>query len=297
MSRQHRLVWTLHDPWLTSGHCVHSLDCNKWLIGCKKCDQKDLWFPIKRNTTAFSWRLKHAVMHASKIDLVVASRWMLERVKRSPIVSHLPCHLIPFGVSGSFRPQDKASCRAQIGIPVDATVLGFRARPVEDYHKGLVHVEKALAALRFKKPIYLITFEQTGWNRFPIDRYNLIELGWVDDQDLISVALNAMDVFLMPSTAEAFGMMAVESMACGTPVICFEGTSLPQVIHAPQGGIAVPYKNDTALAEAIQTLLDNDSLRESLSANGLKIVGEEYREDLYVKRHLELYESLLAQGT
>jgi hypothetical protein len=31
MSRQHRVVWTIHDPWLMSGHCIHSLDCDRWL--------------------------------------------------------------------------------------------------------------------------------------------------------------------------------------------------------------------------------------------------------------------------
>ena len=41
----------------------------------------------------------------------------------------------------------------------------------------------------------------------------------------------------MPSVAEAFGMMAVESMACGKPVIVFDGTSLPEVTRAPDIGL------------------------------------------------------------
>jgi glycosyltransferase involved in cell wall biosynthesis len=99
----------------------------------------------------------------------------------------------------------------------------------------------------------------------------------------------------MPSTAEAFGMMAVESMACGTPVIVFDGTALPDVIHAPEGGISVPARDSKALADAITGLLKDEQRYAQLVENGLRIVREEYSLEKYIQRHIELYKSILCE--
>ena len=295
MSRRRRIIWTLHDPWMTTGHCIHSLDCDRWLTGCGACPDLTLPFPMKRDTSAFLWKLKHWVMHHSNVTLVVPSQWMYERVQRSPILSHLPCYVIPHGIDlKQFKRRDQVRCRSRFGIPQDAHVLAFRYRGDTERFKGWPWLEKALMLLNVTQPTYLLVFQGKGGMENLKDKYEVIELGWVNDQDLIVEALNAADIFLMPSVAEAFGMMAVESMACGTPVIVFEGTALPDVIHAPHGGIAVPYKDCEALAWAIENLLEDRSLYESLIQEGLRIVRQEYDFDLHVRRHIALYKRLVS---
>ncbi len=294
MSRQHPLVWTMHDPWLLSGHCVHPLTCERWLTGCGHCPDLGVNFLVQSDTTAFTWKLKKAVMHYSSVSLIVASEWMLDRVKRSPILSHLPCHVIPFGVDTAvFSPGDKEQCRSSLGIPEDAFVIAFRSVPFSRNFKGTEYVEKALLSLNSRKPVYLLTFEGVGGLDSLRGKFPFVELDWVTDRSQLVRALSAADVFLMPSIAETFGMMAVESMACGTPVVTFEGTSLKGVIHAPSGGIAVPYRDHEALAGAVEKLIEDRSLLKTLSDNALRIVREEYTLDLYIKRHLDLYQSML----
>jgi glycosyltransferase involved in cell wall biosynthesis len=123
-------------------------------------------------------------------------------------------------------------------------------------------------------------------------KYSVTTPGWVDGEDL-AVALSAADVFLMPSTQEAFGLMAVEAMACGTPVIVSEGTSLPDVIRSPHGGLAVPAMDSVALAGAIKRLLDDDDLRSRLGGQARQIAEREYAFPLYVQRHISLYEEVI----
>jgi len=62
--------------------------------------------------------------------------------------------------------------------------------------------------------------------------------------------------------------MAVEAMACGKPVIVFEGTSLPEVTFAPDVGIAVPMRDVSALKDAVISLVENvdDRLRRGRKA-------------------------------
>ncbi len=294
MSRARPTIWTLHDLWLMTGHCVHPFECEGWRSGCGDCNDLETPFAIRRDTTAFTWNVKKWIMHNSKVSLVVASRWMYDRVRQSPILSHLPCRIIPFGVDTAvFKPLNKAELRRRLGIPENAHVLACRA--CIDYgYKGTAYLKQALSQMRLSKPTYLITLDGKGAVDSLRDKYHLIEMGWMDDQNAIAEVMSAADVFLMPSIAESFGMMALESMACGVPVVCFEETAVPGVIDAPKGGIAVPYKNSAAFAAAVETLLSKDDLRQQLTENCLDLVKNEYSLELYINRHLELYQELLA---
>ena len=296
MNKKHKMVWTIHDPWMMTGHCVYPLGCERWKCGCGKCQKFEIPFRIRHDNTALMWKIKRWVMHHSEITLIVASKWMYENVCMSPILSHLPCHIIPLGVDlEKFKPMDRNQCRKEFGIPEDADVLAFRFKGTDDQIKGWNFIKEALLSLTPRKPTYLLVFEGKGGLEILKNKYNVIELGWSKDTDTVIHALNSADIFLMPSIAEAFGMMAVESMACGTPVIVFDGTALPDVIHAPEGGISVPAKDSKSLADAIIRLLNDKQLYAQLVENGLRIVREEYTLEKHIQRHIELYSSLLNQ--
>lgn len=292
---QRPVVWTLHDPWVTTGHCVHPLGCQRWQIGCGECPDLTIPLPIRHDTTRINWRIKRWALKRAKIHLVVASKWMQKRLAKSPIVAHLPNTLIPFGIDrGIFRPQEKGACRQKLGIPVQARVVGLRWTPW-NLLKGTDYAVQALEKLPSGLVTHIICFDSTsdmGLGSLS-GKYEFVHLGWVDREEKIATALNAADVFIMPSLAETFGMMAVESMACGTPVIVFENTSLPEVVRSPHSGLAVPYKDSVALAKAICEVIRNSQLRESLAGNGLELVAREYTLETYFRRHVELYNSLL----
>jgi glycosyltransferase involved in cell wall biosynthesis len=117
----------------------------------------------------------------------------------------------------------------------------------------------------------------------------VIGLDWTDDEDRLIQAYTAADFFAMPSTAEAFGMMAIEAMACGKPVICFEGTSLPSVTFAPECGIAVPLRDVGALAAAVQHLVDDAQDLEARSRRARELAEEHYSIELYADRLAAIY--------
>jgi len=294
ISHHRRTVWTIHDPWLMSGHCIYSMECTRWKDGCGRCPDLKLPFPVLWDSTALAWKIKRWVMSRADVTLVVASRWMQERVQQSPILSHLPCRIIPLGLNlEKYRSKDKRDCRKRFNIPEDVHVLAFRYTGEDDRLKGWPYLREALNVLKLTKATYIIILQKKGAARFLDKRFTCIELGWIDDQEILIDALNAADIFLMPSIAEAFGMMAVESMACGTPVIVFEGTSLPSVIHAPEGGVAVKYKDANALAHSIEELLEDKERYDTIVQTGLEIVRDEYNADKYLKSHIDLYYEII----
>jgi glycosyltransferase involved in cell wall biosynthesis len=261
---------------------------------CEDCPDLSLPFSLLFDSTKFNWRLKKWILQKSNITLIVASSWMQNRVKKSPLLSAKKSYIVPFGIDTTrFRPLDKRECREKLGIPEDAWVLSFRYRGEHDRFKGWKYIEEVLSNLDLPKPTYLIVFEGKSDFIKLKNRYHIVQLGWFEDSDILITALNASDIFLMPSTAEAFGMMAIESMACGTPVIVFEGTSLPDVINAPSCGVSIPYKDTHALADAIINTLNNKEALRTISQNGLEYVKDTYKIDNYIQKHLDIYTELL----
>ena len=126
------------------------------------------------------------------------------------------------------------------------------------------------------------------------EKFHIIELGWVKDQNLLRNIFSAADLFLSPSVAESFGMMPLEAMACGTPTIVFKETVLEKLTNAPIIGTAVDYKNGRALGIAIEELLNNPEELNKRSRDGFKFVRENYSIENYVNQHIHLYNSLLS---
>ncbi len=90
-------------------------------------------------------------------------------------------------------------------------------------------------------------------------------LGFVDDADLPALYSMA-TVFVMPSVYEGFGLPALEAMACGTPVICSDASSLPEVVG--DAGLLVAPTDVAGWAAALAHALGDAALRADLSARG-----------------------------
>lgn len=295
LSRLKPIVWTLHDPWAMTGGCEHSFECDRWLTGCSpRCPHPRCTSLFQHSAPYIHWRIKKKVYQQANLTLVVASQWMQDRLSRSPLLNHLPCHCIPFGIDlNIFNPKSKSECRKKLDIPPDHKVIAFRDSGLKtDKFKGLHWLLEALKIYDPKEPTTLLIFEDgKGFKDLSL-KYNIILKGWVDGEDLVN-GLSAADVFLMPSIQESFGLMAVEAMACGTPVIVFEGTSLPSVIKAPFGGIVVPTKDSNSLANSIKLLLEDKNLREKLSDQARQIAESDYSFPKYVQSHIDLYKKVI----
>lgn len=287
-------IWTLHDPWALTGHCLHPsfCHCDKWKTGCEKCPDLKTTMAIKKDNTALMWKIKKHIYNMSKIDIVVASKWMFNKAKQSPLLSNFKVHHIPFGLNlNIFRPMDKELAQKEMGVEPGSIVIAFRATTSE--FKGLNFIKKALHSLNTNKPVCLLTFDMRGLVDEFRGKYQIIELGWVKDYETTVAAYNACDIFLMPSVAETFGMMAIEAMACGKSVIIFEQTALMEVTGAPYGAISVLPGDSEALKTEIENLINNEDKRIKLGDKALKLVKENYNIDTMVKKHIELYEEVV----
>lgn len=105
--------------------------------------------------------------------------------------------------------------------------------------------------------------------------------------------LNSVDVLAMPSRMEPFGMVYLEAMALGIPVIASNVGGATEIIKNNQNGILTPPEPDE-VARAILTLYKNKSLMETISKNNLKDIHK-FEWDTIVDKYIETYNSLLNQ--
>jgi glycosyltransferase involved in cell wall biosynthesis len=90
----------------------------------------------------------------------------------------------------------------------------------------------------------------------------------------------AMDLFVLPSTCrEAFGMVIIEAMAMGRPVVATATGGIPEVVRDGINGILVEPGDPAGLADAVSRLLDDDALSRRLAAEGRATVERQYSEN------------------
>jgi glycosyltransferase involved in cell wall biosynthesis len=288
-------VMTIHDPWIFTGHCIYPIDCKKWETEeCTRCPHLDRHFSIKKDNANYMWKIKKEIFSDLNVDLVVASKWMLDMVKRSPVTAHIQnVHLIPFGIDAKVfhAKRNKILIRKQLGIPLENIVLFFRADP--SLYKGLSYIQKMLERLRTSKPITLLTVGSMGL--VYAKNHQLIEKDWINDENSIAELYAVADIFLMPSIAEAFGMMAIEAMMSGLPVIVFDGTALPDITFAPDCGIVIKNRDIELFTKTIERLIENPEECIQRGEMGHRLASKYYDIEDHFRIILELYEDILAR--
>jgi glycosyltransferase involved in cell wall biosynthesis len=119
-------------------------------------------------------------------------------------------------------------------------------------------------------------------------------LGNVSDDDLPAF-YQACDVFILPSITpnEAFGMVQLEAMACGRPVIsCDLNSGVPWVNQHERTGLVIPPRDVVALSSAINKLAADPALARKMGEAGRARVHREFTEDQMIGRYFELFEEL-----
>ena len=151
-----------------------------------------------------------------------------------------------------------------------------------------------LKVLQSKKPVVLLTVGYSEIPREYKEKYETVEIGWINDEKRMAELYCISDILLMPSRAESFGMMAVEAMASGRPVIVMEGTALPDVTFAPDCGICISRENPVQeLKMTLERLIQNPDECRIRGDKGRALVEKHYRFEDYVSRHIKLYCELL----
>ena len=88
--------------------------------------------------------------------------------------------------------------------------------------------------------------------------------------------MTAFDLLAVPSIEEPLGLVAVEALAAGTPVVATRTGGLPEIVHDQKCGVLVPPKKPAAIADSIIKLANDRALRSKMGIYGQEFVYEEF---------------------
>jgi glycosyltransferase involved in cell wall biosynthesis len=292
ISRLKPLVWTMHDPWGVSGHCIHHFNCERWQVACGDCPHLDIPYVIEKDDTALIFELKKQAIENSSLSIIVASKWMENKVKQSPIYKGKKIYHIPFGINQElFKPEDITLAKNKIGVDKNSFTLMFRSANIA--YKGLDILKYALSKIKSDKKITLITVGEKNLLEEFEGKFKIIEYGWIDDDNLMANLYQACDLFLMPSHQEAFGMMAIEAMSCSKMVLAIDGTALPYIINAPECGISTKTDAKSYTLE-LQRLIDNKNEIVERGKKSLEFALKNYSHKIYVQKIIDAYREIIS---
>jgi len=181
------------------------------------------------------------------------------------------------GVEPRFRPltdgADLARVRRRYGLPSHFILSVGTLQPRKNYER-LIQAFGQLREIAEDRSYHLVIVGDRGWLYEPIfDCVRRLGLegevlfpGFVADEDLPALYTLA-DLFAFPSLYEGFGLPVLEAMACGTPVVCSNASSLPEV--AGEAALLVDPLDVEGWAEAMRRALEDEELRRELVARGL----------------------------
>jgi len=284
------VVWTMRDMWPMTGGCHYGMECRAYQNTCGRCpvlgsrQQKDLTtWNQQRKVKAFSKR---------KIHWVAISPWLAECARQSTILKDQEVEVIPNGVDTKiFYPIPKEQARRSLGWNQHEKVILTGAIHLNLFWKG---TEEFFRAYR----TYLATSALALFGEarnLPPEYRSLVryDLGHITDFETLRLVYSAADVFVAPSIQEAFGKTLIESMACGTPVVCFGATGPKSIVdHKVNGYQARPYEVKD-LAQGIEWVM-NFTDQAALSAAARQKVEQFFTIKDAAHRYIDLYRQVLS---
>ena len=219
--------------------------------------------------------------------------------------------VIPPGVDTShFYPIPADEARQFIGLALDARMILFVGR-IEPL-KGVATLIQAIACLRLKnlkEPVHLAVIGGDPEAASADISKEMVRLQDLCDeltvgkmvvflgkrgQDTLPYYYSAAEVVVMPSHYESFGMVALESMACGTPVIASQVGGLAFLVQDGVTGYTVPAEDHDALCERLTSILGNETLRKQMGLNAAEY-AQNYDWEKIAKKIVGVYEELIGK--
>jgi N-acetyl-alpha-D-glucosaminyl L-malate synthase BshA len=189
-----------------------------------------------------------------------------------------------------FAPRRRSGLRL---APPDSRILMHASnfRPV----KNIPQVIQIFAEVRKRVPSKLVMVgdgpEKAGAEQLARELRVERDVLFLGNQDSMEELLPLADVFLLPSSSESFGLVALEAMSAEVPVVASNAGGLPEVIDHGVTGYLHDSGHTAGFVSSVLRLLDNSALRRQMGRAGRRVARERFNIDEMVGRYIQVYES------
>jgi len=297
------IVWTLHDQNPYTGGCHYTTGCEEFTRRCGNCPQ--IRNPSENDLSRYTLRLKAKVLAGRRLHITAPSQWMLEQAKKSPVFSSAKSFThIPYGIDATQFDSSMTSKMSMTGRRILPTIL-LGAEDLQNTRKGIVYaidaVNKTVAILAQQQHDAAVVLQLWTFGKAldsamlaKLDkRISITQWGYLSDRSIQGQLYRSANLFLLSSLEDNQPQTALESMACGTPVIGFDVGGVPEIIRHNQSGLVVAAKDTTAMANAAVKILLDPQLARRFSLQGKRIVESEFTIPKQAQQYEKLYRSIV----
>jgi glycosyltransferase involved in cell wall biosynthesis len=189
--------------------------------------------------------------------------------------------------------------RGEYGIAQNETVIGIvgRLEPVKNHELFLTAAKEVL---RNGRPVKFLVVGDGSLMPVLQNKAQALGIanaviftGWRDD---IDACMNSLDILVLCSSTESQGLVVLEAMSFGKPVVAPDVNEIGETVINGRTGLLVSPNDKNALAEAITTLQNNEKLQRKLGAQGRRLVKREYTLERMGRETLQVYQNVLDSG-
>ena len=285
------VVWTFHDCWPYTGKCSHyaSVNCEKWKTGCYQCDNLECYPDSTFDGSSRDYYIKKQCFTSTqKLNIVCNSDWLKSQVEES-FFKGKKIKRIYNGVDNSvFKPTINKECYKKYKININKKII-IGVSSVWKAQKGLDTFIKLAKKLDESYQIIMVGINNEQKKILP---ENIISISKTEDMQELAELYSVSMVCLNASTEETFGMVTVEAMACGTPVIVSNTTACPEVVDK-RTGIVVDMNKIEDIISAIDLIRKKG--KDYYKSECIKKVSENFTILTMCKKYYELYNEIIRQ--
>ena len=282
-----KIVWTMHDMWPFCGTEHYTLD-DGFIDGYKIAKKKKFlnFFDIDK----YIWNIKKN--NYDNVEKVICtSEWMYNKVKVSKLFKDKKIKLIALPIDQDFwKPLDKKFAKNFFNINKNDKIIVYGADNfIANKRKGFDILIDTIKALKNENKFNfrVLTFGETK-NLDNFKHLNIENLGYINDKYTKKLIYSAADVTVIPSTIEAFGLVAQEANHCGSPCVIFNDTGLTSIVENKINGYVASYKSISDLKNGIKWCLEEMSNKEKIINSFVK---SKFDTEKIVKSYLDFLNS------
>lgn len=295
------IVWSLHDQWAFCGAEHYAGDNGssspRYAAGYTKqnCPSDEQEYDLNRKV----WHSKKKLWSKKSFNLVCASSWMKDCVRRSELMGSYPIHTIPYPIDTDVMvDRDQATCKKLLSIPHDRKCILIVTTSIRDDRKGGMLLISALNRIWQQSfhnnsmlPALVLLGDKSNLSNLDI-QFPYYQFGGVRDDISLSIFYSAADLLALPSTQDNMPLVGMEAHACGTPVVGFKIGGIPDIVSDfKTGRLAKPFDTHD-YANCIQWCLEDAQRLKELGANSRMKCTNHWSPRVVAAQYSDLYHEI-----
>lgn len=277
------VVWTLHDCWALTGHCINfeRIKCEKWKTECHNCQFKDNYpesILFDRSKANFN-RKKNAFTNVPNMELIVPSQWLANQVAQSYLREY-PCHVINNGIDLEIFKPTCSSIREEYGLQ-DKKILLFVAS-VWNEMKG-EHLVYQLSDL-LDDSYAIVMIGRKSANKIP---KRIIDIPRTQNVYELVKWYTAADVFVNPTLGDNLPTVNIEALACGTPVVTNDTGGSPEIAGNEWGRVVYTKQPEEFLKRI------DECIEASYAPENCRYAAMRFERDKCFDNYMNVYQNMM----